>query len=111
MMFICSSPEPDDEQITCVTSGSNRTGDHAVTVWFGRAERHLQDTFYRYTPDPNITRAAPSKSFLRYVHVQRFLRKRYVSKYATVIKKGDGLVLVEYGYMHILYMHIGSYSH
>ncbi|XP_026776837.2 plexin-B1 [Pangasianodon hypophthalmus] len=62
--MLTSSPELDDEQIACVTGGSNRTGDHAVTVWFGRAERHLLDTFYHYTPDPNITGAAPSKSFL-----------------------------------------------
>ncbi|MCJ8741782.1 hypothetical protein PDJAM_G00074620 [Pangasius djambal] len=62
--MLTSSPELDDEQIACVTSGSNRTGAHAVTVRFGRAERHLLDTFYHYTPDPNVTGAAPSKSFL-----------------------------------------------
>ncbi|KAI5612368.1 plexin-B1 isoform X2, partial [Silurus asotus] len=62
--ILISSPEMDDEQLACVTSGSNRTGNHAVTVWFGRAERHLQGPFYHYTPDPNITSAAPSKSFL-----------------------------------------------
>ncbi|KAK3547358.1 hypothetical protein QTP86_018944 [Hemibagrus guttatus] len=62
--ILTSSPQLDDEQIACVTSGSNRTGNHAVTVWFGRADRHLQDTFYHYTPDPNITNATPSKSFL-----------------------------------------------
>ncbi|KAK2825168.1 hypothetical protein Q7C36_019095 [Tachysurus vachellii] len=62
--ILTSSAKLDDEQIACVTSGSNRTGSHAVTVWFGRADRHLQDTFYHYTPDPNITKAAPSKSFI-----------------------------------------------
>ncbi|XP_047663373.1 plexin-B1 isoform X2 [Tachysurus fulvidraco] len=70
--ILTSSAKLDDEQIACVTSGSNRTGSHAVTVWFGRADRHLQDTFYHYTPDPNITKALPSKSFLsggRVIHV------------------------------------------
>ncbi|KAG7323182.1 hypothetical protein KOW79_012884 [Hemibagrus wyckioides] len=62
--ILTSSPQLDDEQIACVTSGSNRTGNHAVTVWFGSADRHLQDTFYHYTPDPNITSATPTKSFL-----------------------------------------------
>uniref|UniRef100_A0A8C8H434 Plexin-B1 n=1 Tax=Oncorhynchus tshawytscha TaxID=74940 RepID=A0A8C8H434_ONCTS len=44
--------------------GSNRTGEHGITVRFGRAERHLQGAIYHYTSDPNITMAAPSKSFL-----------------------------------------------
>uniref|UniRef100_A0A8B9KNQ7 Plexin-B1 n=1 Tax=Astyanax mexicanus TaxID=7994 RepID=A0A8B9KNQ7_ASTMX len=56
--------ELEDEQIECVTGGSNRTGEHGVTVRFGRAERHLSTASYHYTPDPNITSAAPSKSFL-----------------------------------------------
>uniref|UniRef100_M3ZGB1 Plexin B1 n=1 Tax=Xiphophorus maculatus TaxID=8083 RepID=M3ZGB1_XIPMA len=43
---------------------SNRTGEHGITVRFGGAERHLQGFMYHYTPNPNITRAAPSKSFL-----------------------------------------------
>uniref|UniRef100_A0A8C7DHF2 Plexin-B1 n=1 Tax=Oncorhynchus kisutch TaxID=8019 RepID=A0A8C7DHF2_ONCKI len=37
---------------------------HGITVRFGRAERHLQGAIYHYTSDPNITMAAPSKSFL-----------------------------------------------
>uniref|UniRef100_A0A8C7QVI3 Plexin-B1 n=1 Tax=Oncorhynchus mykiss TaxID=8022 RepID=A0A8C7QVI3_ONCMY len=53
-----------DDQITCMTGGSNRTGEHGITVRFGRAERHLQGAIYHYTSDPNITMAAPSKSFL-----------------------------------------------
>uniref|UniRef100_A0A3B5AV80 Plexin-B1 n=1 Tax=Stegastes partitus TaxID=144197 RepID=A0A3B5AV80_9TELE len=43
--------------------GSNRTGEHGITVRFGGAERHLQGLVYHYTPNPNITKAAPSKSF------------------------------------------------
>ncbi|XP_036447631.1 plexin-B1 [Colossoma macropomum] len=58
------SSELEDEQIKCLTGGSNRTGEHGVTVQFGSAERHLQTASYHYTPDPNITSAAPSKSFL-----------------------------------------------
>uniref|UniRef100_A0A4W5LW78 Plexin-B1 n=1 Tax=Hucho hucho TaxID=62062 RepID=A0A4W5LW78_9TELE len=53
-----------DDQITCMTGGSNRTGEHGITVRFGRAERHLEGAIYHYTSDPNITMAAPSKSFL-----------------------------------------------
>uniref|UniRef100_A0A669BGY8 Plexin-B1 n=1 Tax=Oreochromis niloticus TaxID=8128 RepID=A0A669BGY8_ORENI len=43
---------------------SNRTGEHGITVRFGGAERHLKGSVYHYTPNPNITKAAPSKSFL-----------------------------------------------
>uniref|UniRef100_A0A4W6DAR2 Plexin-B1 n=1 Tax=Lates calcarifer TaxID=8187 RepID=A0A4W6DAR2_LATCA len=52
------------EFISCLTKGSNRTGEHGITVRFGGAERHLQGLVYHYTPNPNITTAAPSKSFL-----------------------------------------------
>uniref|UniRef100_A0A3Q2GBZ6 Plexin-B1 n=1 Tax=Cyprinodon variegatus TaxID=28743 RepID=A0A3Q2GBZ6_CYPVA len=55
-----------EDQIKCLTRGSNRTGEHSIMVRFGGAERHLQGLVYHYTPNPNITRAAPSKSFLRY---------------------------------------------
>ncbi|XP_073327289.1 plexin-B1 [Pagrus major] len=54
-----------EDQISCLTRGSNRTGEHSITVRFGGAERHLQGLVYHYTPNPNITMAAPSKSFLR----------------------------------------------
>ncbi|TKS77065.1 Plexin-B1 Semaphorin receptor SEP [Collichthys lucidus] len=53
-----------EDQISCLTRGSNRTGEHSITVRFGGAERHLQGLVYHYTPNPNITMAAPSKSFL-----------------------------------------------
>ncbi|XP_069383096.1 plexin-B1-like isoform X3 [Paralichthys olivaceus] len=53
-----------EDQISCLTKGSNRTGEHSVTVRFGGAERHLQGLVYHYTPNPNITTAAPFKSFL-----------------------------------------------
>ncbi|XP_008302037.1 plexin-B1-like isoform X2 [Stegastes partitus] len=52
-----------DDHISCRTRGSNRTGEHGITVRFGGAERHLQGLVYHYTPNPNITKAAPSKSF------------------------------------------------
>ncbi|KAI1890455.1 hypothetical protein AGOR_G00153880 [Albula goreensis] len=58
--------------IECVTSASNTTGGHRVTVRYRSSERHLLETTYHYTPDPNITLAAPSKSFLsggRIIHV------------------------------------------
>uniref|UniRef100_A0A8C7YAE8 Plexin b1a n=1 Tax=Oryzias sinensis TaxID=183150 RepID=A0A8C7YAE8_9TELE len=47
--------------------GRKRTGMHNITVRFGGAERHLQGIMYRYTPNPNITDAKPSRSFLRSV--------------------------------------------
>ncbi|XP_029291815.1 plexin-B1-like [Cottoperca gobio] len=53
-----------DEHISCLTRGSNRTGEHGITVRFGGTERHLQGLVYHYTPNPNISMAAPSKSFL-----------------------------------------------
>ncbi|XP_059383421.1 plexin-B1-like isoform X3 [Carassius carassius] len=52
------------ERVECVTGGRNRTGESGVTLRFGRAERHLQDVLYQYTPDPNVTHAAPSRSFI-----------------------------------------------
>uniref|UniRef100_A0A673ZQL0 Plexin-B1 n=1 Tax=Salmo trutta TaxID=8032 RepID=A0A673ZQL0_SALTR len=58
------SSEVMDDQITCMTGGSNRTGAHRITVRFGRAERHLEGDVYYYTSDPNVTMATPSKSFL-----------------------------------------------
>ncbi|XP_062419090.1 plexin-B1 isoform X2 [Pungitius pungitius] len=53
-----------EDQISCLTRGSNRTGEHVITVRFGSTERHLQGLVYHYTPNPNISMAAPSKSFL-----------------------------------------------
>uniref|UniRef100_A0A3Q2FIH3 Plexin-B1 n=1 Tax=Cyprinodon variegatus TaxID=28743 RepID=A0A3Q2FIH3_CYPVA len=62
----CTVLNIQEDQIKCLTRGSNRTGEHSIMVRFGGAERHLQGLVYHYTPNPNITRAAPSKSFLRY---------------------------------------------
>uniref|UniRef100_A0A665THV9 Plexin-B1 n=1 Tax=Echeneis naucrates TaxID=173247 RepID=A0A665THV9_ECHNA len=53
-----------EDQISCLTKGSNRTGEHRITVRFGGAERHPQGLLYYYTPNPNITKATPSRSFL-----------------------------------------------
>ncbi|XP_051516179.1 plexin-B1-like isoform X2 [Myxocyprinus asiaticus] len=58
------SSEQHNERDECVTGVSNRTGESGVTMRFGRAERHLQEVLYHYTPDPNVTNAVPSKSFL-----------------------------------------------
>ncbi|XP_054904456.1 plexin-B1-like isoform X2 [Poeciliopsis prolifica] len=60
----CRVIDIQEDQIKCLTRGSNQTGEHGITVRFGGAERHLQGSTYHYTPNPNITRAAPSKSFL-----------------------------------------------
>uniref|UniRef100_A0A672MP91 Plexin-B1 n=1 Tax=Sinocyclocheilus grahami TaxID=75366 RepID=A0A672MP91_SINGR len=53
-----------EETIKCLTGASNRTGEHRVTVRYGNTERHLHGNGYYYTPDPNITNAMPSKSFI-----------------------------------------------
>ncbi|XP_035243378.1 plexin-B1 isoform X2 [Anguilla anguilla] len=66
------SSEIQEGSIECVTGASNTTGEHRVTVRYGSSERHLSDATYHYTPDPNVTLAAPSKSFLsggRVIHV------------------------------------------
>ncbi|KAK2857927.1 hypothetical protein Q7C36_005846 [Tachysurus vachellii] len=51
-------------RIECVTGASNQTGDHIVTVRYGNLERYLNDIRFHYTPNPNITLATPSKSFI-----------------------------------------------
>uniref|UniRef100_A0A8C7KDQ8 Plexin-B1 n=1 Tax=Oncorhynchus kisutch TaxID=8019 RepID=A0A8C7KDQ8_ONCKI len=53
--------------VVCVTGSSNRTGDHRVTLHYGNSQRHLHESAYSFTPNPNITQAAPAKSFLRCV--------------------------------------------
>uniref|UniRef100_A0A8C7CMG3 Plexin-B1 n=1 Tax=Oncorhynchus kisutch TaxID=8019 RepID=A0A8C7CMG3_ONCKI len=53
--------------VVCVTGSSNGTGEHRVTLRYGDSQRHLHESAYRYTPNPNITQAAPAKSFLRCV--------------------------------------------
>uniref|UniRef100_A0A8C2X7V9 Plexin b1a n=1 Tax=Cyclopterus lumpus TaxID=8103 RepID=A0A8C2X7V9_CYCLU len=50
-------------EVVSLTDRSNRTGQHSITVRFGGTERHLQGLVYHYTPNPNISMAAPSKSF------------------------------------------------
>ncbi|XP_066518969.1 plexin-B1 isoform X2 [Hoplias malabaricus] len=51
-------------RIKCITGASNRTGEHKVTVRYGNIERSLSVNGFFYTPDPNITKAMPSKSFI-----------------------------------------------
>nr|XP_023660812.1 plexin-B1 isoform X1 [Paramormyrops kingsleyae]XP_023660813.1 plexin-B1 isoform X1 [Paramormyrops kingsleyae]XP_023660814.1 plexin-B1 isoform X1 [Paramormyrops kingsleyae]XP_023660815.1 plexin-B1 isoform X1 [Paramormyrops kingsleyae]XP_023660816.1 plexin-B1 isoform X1 [Paramormyrops kingsleyae] len=61
-----------EDKIECHTGASNKTGEHGVTVRYGSVERHLLGSAFHYTFDPNITQAAPSKSFLsggRIIHV------------------------------------------
>ncbi|XP_064155431.1 plexin-B1 isoform X2 [Anguilla rostrata] len=58
------SSEIQGDRIECRTSVSNKTGEQDVVVRFGSSERHLQGTAFHYTTDPNVTQAAPSKSFL-----------------------------------------------
>uniref|UniRef100_A0A8B9LVK9 Sema domain-containing protein n=1 Tax=Astyanax mexicanus TaxID=7994 RepID=A0A8B9LVK9_ASTMX len=66
-LSLCSVSEVQDGSIECITSASNKTGEHRVTVRYGSSERHLPDSGFFYTSDPNITQAMPSKSFIRCV--------------------------------------------
>uniref|UniRef100_A0A8C7UCB7 Plexin-B1 n=1 Tax=Oncorhynchus mykiss TaxID=8022 RepID=A0A8C7UCB7_ONCMY len=63
------SSEVQEGSVVCVTGSSNGTGEHRVTLRYGDSQRHLHESAYRYTPNPNITQAAPAKSFLRCVCV------------------------------------------
>uniref|UniRef100_A0A4W5PCB0 Plexin-B1 n=1 Tax=Hucho hucho TaxID=62062 RepID=A0A4W5PCB0_9TELE len=56
--------EAQEDSVVCMTGSSNRTGDHRVTLHYGNSQRHLHESAYRFTPNPNITQAAPAKSFL-----------------------------------------------
>ncbi|CAB1354237.1 unnamed protein product, partial [Coregonus sp. 'balchen'] len=56
--------EVQEGSVVCVTGSSNGTGEHRVTLRYGNSQRHLHESAYRYTPNPNITQAAPAKSFL-----------------------------------------------
>uniref|UniRef100_A0A8C7C976 Plexin-B1 n=1 Tax=Oncorhynchus kisutch TaxID=8019 RepID=A0A8C7C976_ONCKI len=58
------SSEVQEGSVVCVTGSSNGTGEHRVTLRYGDSQRHLHESAYRYTPNPNITQAAPAKSFL-----------------------------------------------
>uniref|UniRef100_A0AAZ3SNB3 Plexin-B1 n=1 Tax=Oncorhynchus tshawytscha TaxID=74940 RepID=A0AAZ3SNB3_ONCTS len=64
--------EAQDDSVVCVTGSSNRTGDHRVTLHYGNSQRHLHESAYSFTPNPNITQAAPAKSFLRCVCVTSY---------------------------------------
>uniref|UniRef100_A0A4W6EBF0 Plexin-B1 n=1 Tax=Lates calcarifer TaxID=8187 RepID=A0A4W6EBF0_LATCA len=50
--------------VQCVTGSSNKTGDHQITLHYGRSQRHLHTSPYCYTQNPNITHAMPAKSFM-----------------------------------------------
>nr|XP_021519155.1 plexin-B1 isoform X2 [Meriones unguiculatus] len=56
-------PEQQSEQLCCETSPSPVPTELPVTVWFGDTERKLQHGQFKYTSDPNVTSAGPSKSF------------------------------------------------
>ncbi|XP_035007771.1 plexin-B1 isoform X2 [Hippoglossus stenolepis] len=56
--------EVQSSSVQCVTGSSNKTGDQRITLHYGSSQRHLHSPSYRYTHNPNITHAAPAKSFL-----------------------------------------------
>ncbi|XP_008319214.1 plexin-B1 isoform X2 [Cynoglossus semilaevis] len=53
-----------ESSVHCVTGRSNKTGDHRITLHYGSNQRHLHTKFYRYTDNPDLTSAMPSKSFV-----------------------------------------------
>ncbi|EAW64866.1 plexin B1 [Homo sapiens] len=57
-------PEQQSEQLRCETSPRPTPATLPVAVWFGATERRLQRGQFKYTLDPNITSAGPTKSFL-----------------------------------------------
>uniref|UniRef100_A0A8C5FP24 Plexin b1b n=1 Tax=Gadus morhua TaxID=8049 RepID=A0A8C5FP24_GADMO len=59
-----SVSEVKEASVVCVTGASNRSGEQRVTLHYGASQRHLHTSLYRYTPNPNVTRAAPASSFL-----------------------------------------------
>lgn len=63
--FSCllSLEEVNDTQLVCQTGSSNQTGEVAVRVLFGKAERKVPGVLFRYLDDPVITDAAPAESF------------------------------------------------
>ncbi|XP_053724193.1 plexin-B1 [Synchiropus splendidus] len=50
--------------VQCLTTSSNKTGNHKVTLHYGGTQRHLHVSSYHYTQNPNITHAQPHRSFL-----------------------------------------------
>ncbi|MBZ3877344.1 Plexin-B1 [Sciurus carolinensis] len=61
---LCHLLEQQSEQLQCETSPHAIPAMLPVTVWFGTTERSLQHGQFKYTSDPNITSAGPTKSFL-----------------------------------------------
>ncbi|XP_063282819.1 plexin-B1 [Pelobates fuscus] len=53
-----------ENQLECITGSSNTTSDFAVTVQYGDQALRTYNSLFTYTPDPNITAASPSKSFI-----------------------------------------------
>ncbi|KAK0134459.1 Plexin-B1 [Merluccius polli] len=53
-----------EASVVCVTGPCNRSGEQHVTLRYGASQRHLHSATYRYTPNPNVTHAAPANSFL-----------------------------------------------
>ncbi|KAM4821370.1 plexin-B1 [Thomomys bottae] len=56
--------EQQAEQLRCETAPHPSPALLPVTVWFGVTQRKLQHGQFKYTSDPNVTSAGPSKSFL-----------------------------------------------
>ncbi|XP_048345772.1 plexin-B1 isoform X1 [Sphaerodactylus townsendi] len=55
--------EMQEDKLQCRTSLSDISVELPVTIKYGDQERRLEGSFFRYTLDPNVTFAEPSKSF------------------------------------------------
>uniref|UniRef100_A0ABM5FJ05 Plexin-B1 n=1 Tax=Pogona vitticeps TaxID=103695 RepID=A0ABM5FJ05_9SAUR len=55
--------EVQEDLLQCLTSPSDASMELPVTIKYGNQERRLENPLFKYTLDPNITYAEPSKSF------------------------------------------------
>ncbi|XP_067908086.1 plexin-B1 isoform X1 [Heterodontus francisci] len=58
------SVDIENHRVQCLTAPSNQTDDLPITVMYGDIPKKLNNIFYSYTEDPNITIVRPDKSFL-----------------------------------------------
>uniref|UniRef100_A0A672YM46 Plexin-B1 n=1 Tax=Sphaeramia orbicularis TaxID=375764 RepID=A0A672YM46_9TELE len=78
--------------VQCVTGRSNKTGEQRVTVHYGSSQRHLHTpSGYRYTHNPNITHATPTRSFLGYGENLDLA----ITKDEVVVLVGEGVCAVK----------------
>ncbi|XP_060691428.1 plexin-B1 isoform X2 [Hemiscyllium ocellatum] len=60
----CLISDIEDHRVQCLTTPSNQTDELPITVKYGDIPKRLNNVFYSYTENPNITSVRPDKSFL-----------------------------------------------